>query len=422
MFDFIQAHPLLVAAALLLPGVAFWVIFMLGTWVIRESESGLVIRRFGRPLPPGRLIALRGRGRLPGAAAAAGLALRPVALAVQGERVPLVVVPPGEIALVVAEGRRADPGGAHPRREVDVRQLPGRGGVPAPRWREGPADRLPHRGHLPHQPRAVRGDHAGERGGARHATRRSCASSSVPPDRWASSRCWTASRCPRATWPGPWSRGHDSFQSAQAFLDAGGCRGLQEEVLLSGSWNLNPWFVQVELIPMTEIPIGYVGVVVSYVGSEHVDVSGDAFTHGDLVERGRKGVWVEPLLPGKHPLNTRVMKVELVPTTNIVLNWAQPHGVAPLRREALPITVRSRDGFSFSLDVVADHPHRREERAARDLARGLDAEPGGPRAAADGGQLLPQLGAGGDGAGVPLRAQRAAARGVRGHPRGDRGL
>ena len=116
--------------------------------------------------------------------------------------------------------------------------------------------------------------------------------------------------------------GHDSFQRGQAFIEAGGCRGLQEEVLLSGAWNLNPWFVSVELIPLTEIPIGYVGVVVSYVGGEHVDVSGDGFSHGDLVERGRKGVWVEPLLPGKHPINTRAMKVELVPTTNIVLNWA----------------------------------------------------------------------------------------------------
>jgi len=62
---------------------------------------------------------------------------------------------------------------------------------------------------------------------------------------------------------------------------------------------------------------------VSYVGGKHIDVSGEDFTHGDLVEKGRKGVWVEPLLPGKHPINTRVMKVELFPTTNIVLNWAQ---------------------------------------------------------------------------------------------------
>src|SRR5207248_4558404 len=65
---------------------------------------------------------------------------------------------------------------------------------------------------------------------------------------------------------GPIVEGHDSFQRGEAFIRAGGCRGLQEEVLLSGSWNLNPWFVKVELIPMTEIPIGYVGVVVSYVG------------------------------------------------------------------------------------------------------------------------------------------------------------
>ncbi|MDO8349317.1 MAG: methionyl-tRNA formyltransferase, partial [Planctomycetota bacterium] len=58
--------------------------------------------------------------------------------------------------------------------------------------------------------------------------------------------------------------GHDMFQRGQAFIEAGGCRGLQEQVILSGSWNLNPWFVKVEQIPMTEIPIGYVGVVVSY--------------------------------------------------------------------------------------------------------------------------------------------------------------
>ncbi len=150
---------------------------------------------------------------------------------------------------------------------------------------------------------------------------------------------------------GPVVAGHDSFQRGQAFVDAGGCRGLQEDVLLSGSWNLNPWLVQVELVPMTEIPIGYVGVVVSYVGREHLDVSGDDFTHGDLVERGRKGVWNEPLLPGKHPVNPRVMKVELVPTTNIVLNWAQRTEAHHYDERLSPITVRSKDGFSFSLDV-----------------------------------------------------------------------
>src|SRR5262249_45220187 len=102
---------------------------------------------------------------------------------------------------------------------------------------------------------------------------------------------------------------------------------------------------------LTEIPIGHVGVVVSYVGQEHLDVSGESFTHGDLVERGRKGVWVEPLLPGKHPINTRVMKVELVPTTNIVLNWAQRSEAHHYDERLSSILVRSKDGFAFSLDV-----------------------------------------------------------------------
>jgi uncharacterized membrane protein YqiK len=146
--------------------------------------------------------------------------------------------------------------------------------------------------------------------------------------------------------------GHDNFQNAQAFLEAGGRRGLQEQVLLSGSWNLNPWFVQVEQVPMTQIPIGYVGVVISFVGKAHIDVSGAEFKHGDLVNVGHKGVWVTPLYPGKHPINTRVMKVELVPTTNIVLNWSPRTEMHSYDSGLSSITVVSKDGFTFELDVA----------------------------------------------------------------------
>jgi uncharacterized membrane protein YqiK len=102
---------------------------------------------------------------------------------------------------------------------------------------------------------------------------------------------------------------------------------------------------------MTEVPIGHVGVVISYVGQAHEDVSGMEFTHGDLVNPGHKGVWVMPLYPGKHPLNTRVMKVELVPTTNIVLNWANRTETHNYDSKLSSITVRSKDGFAFNLDV-----------------------------------------------------------------------
>jgi uncharacterized membrane protein YqiK len=151
---------------------------------------------------------------------------------------------------------------------------------------------------------------------------------------------------------GPIVPNHDNFQNAQKFISAGGRRGLQEQVLLSGSWNLNPWFVGVEQVPMTEIPIGYVGAVISYVGKTSEDISGAAFTHGNLVEVGNKGVWITPLYPGKHPLNTRILKVELVPTTNIVLNWSSKTERHSYDSQLSSLTVRSQDGFAFDLEVA----------------------------------------------------------------------
>ena len=56
--------------------------------------------------------------------------------------------------------------------------------------------------------------------------------------------------------------GHNNFQDADAFIANGGNRGLQPHVILAGSYFLNSWFVHVEEIPMTEIPIGTVGVVI----------------------------------------------------------------------------------------------------------------------------------------------------------------
>ena len=103
---------------------------------------------------------------------------------------------------------------------------------------------------------------------------------------------------------------------------------------------------------MTQIPIGYVGVVISFIGKAHVDISGEGFKHGDLVNVGHKGVWATPLYPGKHPINTRVMKIELVPTTNIVLNWAQRTEQHAYDARLSSITVRSADGFAFELEVA----------------------------------------------------------------------
>ena len=146
--------------------------------------------------------------------------------------------------------------------------------------------------------------------------------------------------------------GHKNFQDADAFLANGGSRGLQPHVILAGSYFLNTWFVHVEEMPMTDVPIGYVGVVVSYSGEDGEDLSGVDFRHGNIVRKGCKGVWAEPLGPGKYPLNTYILNVEFVPTTNLVLNWANARSEAhQLDKHLSTITVRSKDGFPFNLDV-----------------------------------------------------------------------
>lgn len=146
--------------------------------------------------------------------------------------------------------------------------------------------------------------------------------------------------------------GHNSFQDMDAFLDKGGFKGLQSQVILAGSYNLNPWAVQVEETYMTEIPIGNVGVVISFFGDEGQDTSGVDFKHGNIVNKGEKGVWNEPLGPGKYPINKFTMRVELVPTTNLVLNWASARTEShQLDKHLSTITVRSKDGFPFNLDV-----------------------------------------------------------------------
>lgn len=147
--------------------------------------------------------------------------------------------------------------------------------------------------------------------------------------------------------------GHNNFQDIDTFLNNGGSRGLQPQVILAGSYYLNPWAVQIEERVMTEVPIGHVGVVISFIGEDGKDVTGESFKHGNIVSKGFRGVWMEPLGPGKYPINIYTMKVEVVPTTNLVLNWANARSEAhALDKNLSTITVRSKDGFPFNLDVA----------------------------------------------------------------------
>jgi uncharacterized membrane protein YqiK len=114
---------------------------------------------------------------------------------------------------------------------------------------------------------------------------------------------------------------HNNYQDPEAFLRAGGRRGRQYAPLTDGTYFINRWFSTVELIDKKIVPIGFVGVVVSYYGLAGHDLSGIDFRHGERVQEGERGVWAKPLGPGKYPFNTYAGSVVLVPTTNFVLHW-----------------------------------------------------------------------------------------------------
>jgi uncharacterized membrane protein YqiK len=114
---------------------------------------------------------------------------------------------------------------------------------------------------------------------------------------------------------------HNYFQDPEAFLQLGGKRGKQLQVLTDGTFFINRWFGTVEIKAKTLIPIGYVGVVVSYHGAAGDDTTGESFRYGEQVEAGHRGVWRSALTPGKYALNPYAVKVELVPTINFVLRW-----------------------------------------------------------------------------------------------------
>lgn len=349
----------LIFPALAIIAVVIVVLFVLpsitlGLVVIGERQVGIVVKRFargGRSLAPGQLIALNGEPGLQAETLAPGWHFGYWSWMYNIIKVPVVVIPQGEIGLVVAAAGEPVP----PQRILgkvvscdnfqDARKFLTNGG-----------EKGRQLGIL------TTGSYRINTALFTVITAHTAATHdmnpddlhvySIEPDMVGIVTTLDGAPIAEGEIAGLYLPNHDNFQDAQAFMTAAGQRGLQEQVLLSGSWNLNPWFVRVEQVPMTQIPIGYVGVVISFIGKAHVDISGTDFKHGDLVNVGHKGVWATPLYPGKHPINTRVMRVELVPTTNIVLNWAQRTEEHSYDARLQSIRVRSRDGFAFELEVA----------------------------------------------------------------------
>jgi len=317
--------------------------FLFGMIIVPESKIGLVTKKFvlvgaNRELPAGRIIATKGEAGFQGQTLAPGLYWRmwPWQFAVSMQ--PFTVIPEGKIGLVLSNDGAEIPTGAILGRKVDSDNF-----QDAKKFLEN----------------------GGQKG--RQTAYITAGTYRINPYAFAVTitdmviihenmvgivTTLDGQPIENGQIAGKYIEEHNNFQDFDTFLQNGGNRGLQPTIILAGSYNINPWAMQIEEVPMTEIPIGHVGVVISYIGEDGKDVTGESFKHGNIVSKGQRGVWMEPYGPGKYPFNKYIMKVELVPTTNLVLNWANTRSEAhQLDKNLCTITVRSQDGFPFNLDV-----------------------------------------------------------------------
>jgi uncharacterized membrane protein YqiK len=144
-----------------------------------------------------------------------------------------------------------------------------------------------------------------------------------------------------------------SQEAFKGMLDAGyflgegrGYKGPQASVLTPGDYRLNTRLYKIEIVPVTNIEQATVGVVKSNVGEM---VIGAADT--DIVDRGQRGIWRQPLLPQKYYLHTKAFEVTVVSTEAQVVRYTK----AAKTGEEQEITVRSSDGFTFPVDVRVEY-------------------------------------------------------------------
>ncbi|MGN6086648.1 SPFH domain-containing protein [Trinickia sp.] len=161
--------------------------------------------------------------------------------------------------------------------------------------------------------------------------------------------------------PADTSRYHHAFQDPEAFLRAGGQRGRQLQVLTEGSFYINRLFAAVEIHPKEVIPVGSVGVVISFVGKDvtedgidgNAESSGFSRTkHGALVGEGYKGVRDKALSPGKYAWNPYAGRIVQIQTTNFVLVWREGTTSAhQLDANLKEVSLITKDAFEPTLPV-----------------------------------------------------------------------
>lgn len=169
---------------------------------------------------------------------------------------------------------------------------------------------------------------------------------------------------------------HQHYQDGQEFIREGGYRGPQLETLQPGQYYINIALFRVTLAPIAEVAPGYVAVIRSNVGAEleHVFDKPDSQNNTPglkgpvheeiekllITNKYTRGIWREPVAPGKYNLNTIAYTPYLVPTSAVTIDWAgegkigtEVKGVTSegVLYKFNPLRVTSMDGFQLDVNV-----------------------------------------------------------------------
>jgi len=169
-----------------------------------------------------------------------------------------------------------------------------------------------------------------------------------------------------------WDSAQDMLNPA-IFLAKGGRRGPQTTILTPGTYRYNTALHEVTAIPAMQVAAGTVVVIKSNSGKRWTAAEGvgDTVNGVPLVPRDHIGVWAEPLTPGGYYLNTNAYVPTVVKTTQRTYayqaaNAPRPVGAATAAARMAKnaagvaasstnndwsVSVRSKDGFSFPVDV-----------------------------------------------------------------------
>ncbi len=139
----------------------------------------------------------------------------------------------------------------------------------------------------------------------------------------------------------------DKMKNAEYFLsEGGGYKGPQLTVLEPGTHPINAELFNVEIVPVTNVRAGYVAVIKSNVGDT-------VQSENRLVKQGQRGIWDTPLSEGQYYLNTKAYEVTMIDIRQIKVSYTAQieKGETEAGQAMKPLEVRSKDGYTFPVDV-----------------------------------------------------------------------